>query len=336
MLHSWLDRWDESNARRGDASKALADFVLNAERAFPPAPQASDVAAFNDLSERAAGDPAFFDPPPTRPTDGVESEDGWITFSTSLPSGVERNDTVRAKVTMARESDHALIVFHHWNARARKPLLARYFARRGLTVAEMALPFHLERSRPGASNADDMLSPNLGRTLGSMRQAVLDGRQLVAILKGRGYGTISVLGMSLGSWVAGLVAAHDEAVERAALFLTAGSLADMVWTGRATQHIRASLEGRIDPADLRRAWRPLDLGHHANRLARPGLELLIVLAKRDTVVQPSLSEELVTKLGAAGGRPEVLHLNCGHYSLSLPPYVFRAGRGALGLLKGLP
>ncbi|MGB6229669.1 MAG: hypothetical protein WBF53_06030 [Litorimonas sp.] len=335
MLHSWLDRWDESKARRGDASKAPADFALDAERAFPAAPQAPDIAAFNKLSDRAARDPAFFDPSPG-PTEGVESEDGWIAFNSSLPSGVERNDTVRAKVTEARGSDHALIVFHHWNARARKPRLARYFVRRGITVVEIALPFHLERSRPGAIHANDILSSNLGRTLGSMRQAVLDGRQLVAILRGQGYGKISVLGMSLGSWVAGLVAAHDEAVERAALFLAAGSLADMVWTGRATRHIRTSLEGRIDPTALRRAWRPLDLGHHVDKLARPGLKLLIVLAERDTVVRPSLSEELVTKLDAAGGRPEVMRLNCGHYSLSLPPYVFRAGRGALGLLKGLP
>jgi pimeloyl-ACP methyl ester carboxylesterase len=169
-----------------------------------------------------------------------------------------------------------------------------------------------------------------------MRQAVLDGRQLVAVLKEHGYGKVSVLGMSLGSWVAGLVAAHDRAVERAALFLTAGSLADMVWTGRATRHIRKSLEGKIERADLRRAWGPLDLGLHADKLAREDLDLLIVLAERDTVVLPDLSEDLVAKLNAAGARPEVMRLNCGHYSLSLPPYILRAGFGVSQLLKRGP
>ena len=36
------------------------------------------------------------------------------------------------------------------------------------------MPYHFERSRPGAAHADYMLSANLGRTLQSVRQAVVD------------------------------------------------------------------------------------------------------------------------------------------------------------------
>lgn len=197
----------------------------------------------------------------------------------------------------------------------------------------MALPYHLERSRPGSSHADYMLSPNLGRTLQSMRQAVLDGRAVVRTLRAKGYREVSVLGMSLGSWVAGLVAAHEREVAKAALFLTAGSLADMVWTGRATQHIRAGLDGAIDRGELRRAWALLDLERHAEELARSDLDLQLVLARRDTVVQPELSERLIAALREAGAAPEVLRLNCGHYSLSLPPYIVRAGFSAVRLLR---
>ncbi|MBB4189334.1 esterase/lipase [Sinorhizobium terangae] len=78
-----------------------------------------------------------------------------------------------------------------------------------------------------------MLSSNLGRTIQSVRQAVWDGRKLIRWLKSEDYREVSVLGMSLGSWVAGLIAAHDPGVSKASLFLTAGSLADMVWTGGA-------------------------------------------------------------------------------------------------------
>ena len=332
VFHSWLDKWDARRARRGDASKKATDPVLDAELAFPSSPPVSSIAGFCTLADHAAADPAFFDPPP-EPVDDVEWRDGWIAFPSSLPSGFDRNDTVHAKVTEAKGSDHALVVFHHWNAQSRKPQLARFFARQGVTVVEIAMPFHLERSRPGAANADDILSPNLGRTLRSMRQAVLDGRQLISILRARGYFKVSVLGMSLGSWVAGLVAAHDRAVERAALFLTAGSLADMAWTGRATRHIRESLDGEIERADLRRAWRPLDLSHHAEKLARDDLDLLILLAMRDTVVLSELSEELIAKLRAADATPEVIRLDCGHYTLSLPPYILRAGLSVSRLLK---
>ena len=194
------------------------------------------------------------------------------------------------------------------------------------------MPYHFERIRPNSRHADFMLSPNLGRTIQSMRQAVLDGRTLIRILKHQGYGEISVLGMSLGSWVAGLIAAHDPLVKKAALFLTAGSLADMVWTGRATGHIRASLEAEIGLEDLRRAWGPLDPGNHAGNLARTDLELQLVLAKRDRVILPELSRQLVAKLKDAGAAPGVLELNCGHYSLSLPPYILWAGLSVLRML----
>src|SRR5690606_35300632 len=137
-----------------------------------------------------------------------------------------------AKVTRYGPSERALIIFHHWNASSRQRVLAGWFARLGITVVEVSMPYHFERSRPGAAHADYMLSANLGRTLQSVRQAVVDGRSVVRWLSGSGYREISVLGMSLGSWVAGLVAAHDPAVSRASLFLTADSLADMVWTGR--------------------------------------------------------------------------------------------------------
>ena len=139
--------------------------------------------------------------------------------------------------------------------------------------------------------------------------------------------------MSLGSWVAGLIAAHERTVGAAALFLTAGSLSDMVWTGRATRHIRSIFEGGIDLTELRKAWEPLDLERHADGLARSGLDLKIVLAKRDTVVLPELSKQLVMRLQEAGATPEVLELNCGHYSLSLPPYIARAGSSVVRLLR---
>jgi dienelactone hydrolase len=197
----------------------------------------------------------------------------------------------------------------------------------------MALPYHFERRRPSSRHADHMLSPNLGRTIQSVRQAVLDGRKLIRALKNEGYTDVSVLGMSLGAWVAGLVAAHDPAVRRAALLLSAGSLADMVWTGRATRHIRASLEAEVGFADLRRAWAPLNLENYTDKLARTDLDLQFVFANRDTVVLPEMSRQLVAKLKTVDAAPGILELNCGHCSLSLPPNVIWTGLSILRLLS---
>jgi hypothetical protein len=99
----------------------------------------------------------------------------------------------------------------------------------------------------------------------------------------------------------------------------------MVWTGRATRSIRESLEPVIELIDLRRAWGPLNLENYAHNLARPDLELHVVLAKRDKVVLPEISQGFMQMLKAAGARPNILELNCGHYSLGMPPYILLAG-----------
>lgn len=99
----------------------------------------------------------------------------------------------------------------------------------------------------------------------------------------------------------------------------------MVWTGRATRSIRNSLEPEIEVADLRRAWGAFDLEGNARRLVRPNLDLQVILAKRDKVVLPDLSESLVRSLQNVGAQPKIVRLNCGHYSLGRLPYILVAG-----------
>lgn len=332
MYHSWLDRWDERRARRGEEGKKPTYFVLDAERAFPGAKKITSIEEFCARADQAVADPAFFDEP-SGSDQGFERQDGWLKFSSDISTDIEQNNVVSAKITESGSFDQAMVIFHHWNASSRNRQIANFFSQRGITVVEIAMPYHFERSRPGSVHADYMLSPNLGRTIQSVRQAVLDGRKLIRWLKSEGYREISVLGMSLGSWVAAIVAAHDLAVSKASLFLTAGSLADMVWTGRATRSIRDSLEPEIDLTDLRRAWGPLNLENYGHGLARPDLDLHVVLARRDRVVLPELSERFMQRLKDAGARPNILELNCGHYSLAMPPYILLAGLSLKRLLS---
>jgi dienelactone hydrolase len=332
VYHSWLDRWDEQRARRGEEGKNPTDFVLDAERAFPGAKKITSIEEFYGLADQAVADPTFFDEPGGN-DQGFERQGEWLKFPSDISTDVEENNVVWAKIADCGSFDRVLVIFHHWNAISRNRQIASFFSKRGITVVEIAMPYHFERSRPGSLHADYMLSANLGRTIQSVRQAVLDGRKLIRWLKRESYRDISVLGMSLGSWIAGLVAAHDSVVSKASLFLTAGSLADMVWTGRATRAIRDSLEPGIDLTDLRRAWGPLNLENYAHRLARPDLILHVVLAKRDKVVLPVLSANFMQKLKEAGAKPNILELNCGHYSLAMPPYIFLAGLSLKRLLR---
>lgn len=324
MYHKWLDHWDERRARRGEKGKVATSFVLDAERAFPDAKEIVGLGEFCALADQAVADPTFFDGPIGTDQD-FQRQAEWIKFPSDVSTDVDQNNVVWAKITESGSFDHAMVIFHHWNATARNRQIAKFFSRRGITVFEIAMPYHFERQRPGSLHADYMLSANLGRTVQSVRQGVLDGRKLIRWLKIEGYREISVFGMSLGSWIAGAVAAHDPAVSKASLFLTAGSLADMVWTGRATRSIRDSLEPAIELSDLRRAWGPLNLENYVDRLTRPDLDLHIVLAERDKVVLPELSQRFLRKLKGAGAQPTILELICGHYSLAMPPYILFAG-----------
>ncbi|AVA23903.1 dienelactone hydrolase-related enzyme [Rhizobium sp. NXC24] len=332
MYHSWLDRWDERRARRGEEGKERTALVLDSARAFPGAKKITNLEEFGVLANQAVADPSFFDEP-GRNDQGFQRQDGWLKFPSDMFTDVEENNVVWAKITESGSFDQVMVIFHHWNASGRNRQIANFFSKRDITVVEIAMPYHFERSRPGAAHADYMLSPNLGRTIQSVRQAVWDGRKLIRWLKSQGYREISVLGMSLGSWVAGLIAAHDANVSKASLFLTAGSLADMVWTGRATRSIRESLEPEMKLTDLRRAWAPLNLENYVQNLARPDLALHVVLAKRDKVVLPDLSQRFMQSLKDAGAQPNVLELNCGHYSLAMPPYILLAGLSLKGFLS---
>ena len=332
MYYRWLDRWDERRTRRRDHDKTVTGLELDTDLAFPGARSFGGAEEFYRLAEQAVTDSSSFfglDDALSQ----ASRDDHWLSFPSSIVTETIENNTVRAKLTTAGASKHALVVFYHWNATSRNPQLARFFSWRGFAVFEIAMPYHLERTRPGSSHADYMLSPNLGRTVRSIRQAVVDGRQLIGILRRDGYEKISVLGISLGSWVAGLIAAHEPVVNKASLFLTGGSLADMVWTGSATRHIRASLEDSFDLAQLRQAWAPLDLESYTERLARPGLDLQMVVAGRDRVVLPNLSKHLIERIAHAGAKPTVKWVNCGHYSLSLPTYILGAGISASRFLN---
>lgn len=332
MYHNWLDQWDERRAQRGDEEKKATAFALGADLAFPSAKKVETIDEFCVLADQALADPAFFGGP-VGGDQSFQRQDEWLKFASDISTDIAENNVVCAKITESGSLERALVAFHHWNARSRNNQIARFLSKRGITVVEIAMPYHFERSRPGATHADYMLSPNLGRTIQSVRQAVLDGRKLIRWLKREGYEEISVLGMSLGSWVAGLIAAQEVSVSKASLFLTAGRLADMVWTGRATRSIRESLEGHIELADLRKAWAPLDMENFAYQLARPGLELQIVIAKRDRVVIPKLSRDFIYSLERANVKTDIIQINCGHYSMGIPPFVLLAGWALKKFLK---
>ena len=243
-----------------------------------------------------------------------------LRFRSALTTSQPNNNIVSVKITPALNNrSHAVILFHHWNARTRQSILSKILSLFGLTIFEISLPYHFDRSDPEKDFSEDMLSCDVQKTIHSFDQATSDAIKLISYLNNNKYDTISVLGFSLGSWVAGIVAALDESVTKAALYLGPGSLADMVWSGSATRHIRESLVHNMSPDDLNAYWSPMNLENYSGMLARSDLKIQVGIATHDKVVPIEITRSLSARLIESKANFKSVKYNCGHYSFSLPP-----------------
>ena len=154
----------------------------------------------------------------------------------------------------------------------------------GLDVALAVLPYHGPRtpqgSLPGARFLDD---PR--RTLEAALQAVADLRALASWLRAEGASAVGVAGVSLGGYLAALLASVDGDLDFVASIIPVASFADLMWerAGRRGEHELAAEEG-LDLDLLRRlfslhcplvhrplvaAGRRLVIGGEADRIAPP-------------------------------------------------------------------
>ncbi len=246
-----------------------------------------------------------------------------LTFD-SPSAGDGPNSIARAQVHDSGRRRRAVVLLPYWNAprEACRPFAA-WLARCGVTCVQFSLPYHDERRTVGVGFARELACENLGLTIRSNRQAVLDARACLTWLEQEGYQRIGIVGVSIGASIASIVAAIDARVRAAALLLMADDFADVVWTGSATRHVRQSLERAFTRADVRAAWSIISPAQHAARLSARRTRLLIVSGALDTVFLPALSCTYVERLRALGLNPTWIRYGCGHYTLGLP---FYAGR----------
>ena len=253
---------------------------------------------------------------------GVSFDGIRLTFDSPLPS---RDVEVRRASARLFESPgaegRAIVVVPQWNADENSMVQAcKILNRCGLSALRMTLPYHEERRPSHMVRADAMVSPVLGLTLQSVRRAVIEVRLAVQWLRQRGYRHVGLLGTSLGSCIGFLALAHEEGLDAAAFNHVAGEFADVVWSGLATRHVRASLDRHIDLETLRRCWAPISPARFAKRLVERQPKILIVSGAYDPVFLPAHSQSLVDALREADVDFRRVVLPCGHYTLGRPPF----------------
>lgn len=199
-----------------------------------------------------------------------------------------------------------VIMLHGWNGencyQLLFPLLAHQCRRNGISLLSFLFPCHGKRRAPSGPG-NDLISPDLSAMIHSTHQAIADAQALIGWLHQQGCGPIGIWGISLGAWLAGLLACNDDRVSFAVL------MSPVVRMDRAIEElefcapIRRSLAGREAP------FQGLNLTDQQPLMARQNL--LLVEGRHDLFAPRQWVEEL----WEAWGRPPIERFDHGHISI---------------------
>ncbi|MBN2243396.1 MAG: abhydrolase domain-containing 18 [Acidobacteria bacterium] len=244
-----------------------------------------------------------------------------LTFTSPVRSPYPKNNTVHALYFPVQSGGRAVVVLPQWNSDLRgHQALCRMLNYFGLSALRVSLPYHDLRMPDELERADYMLSPNLGRTLQAVRQAVIDARAALDWLQGQGYTRFAILGTSLGSCAALIVMAHDSRLSLSVQNHVSPYFADVVWEGISTQHVRRGLEGNVTLEELRDIWMPISPKAYFKRLEGTGQRSLLVHALYDYSFLPRLSRDVLQDYRKYDIPNETCALRCGHYTSGVFPF----------------
>ena len=282
------------------------------------------VASEHDFSLHES-EPQAAETAPANGTDKIAPQ--ILTWPSSVATPSSENNTAYATYFPHENHRAAVIVLPHWNAKAGTYFdLCRFFNKVGHSALRLTLPYHEERTPPELERADYLVAPNVGRSLQSIRQSVADTRACVAWLKQQGYDKVGVVGTSIGSCVAFLAFVHDPLIDAAVFNHVSGYMADVVWHGLSTYHVRDGFGDNIDLDELREYWLPVSPMAYMEKLAaqKPRPQRYIY-----TLYDLSFPVELSRDTMRALRRHKIKHsrstIPCGHYTLGEKPWVYLDG-----------
>jgi len=249
----------------------------------------------------------------------------YLRFTSPVRSPYAENNLVNARWFPAR-GRRAVVLLPHWNADAvAYTSLCRVLNWLGIAVLRMSMPYHDIRMPAETSRADFAVSANIGRTLDAVRQGVVDVRCCLDWLEQQGYNRLGIVGTSLGSCYAFIATAHDPRIRAAAFNHASTYVADVVWHGQSTRHIREGIEQQIDLDRLRKLWLAVSPIVYFDKFARHRRKSLIVYAKYDLTFLPEFSRDAVAEFERHRLDHKVVVLPCGHYTTGETPYKYMDG-----------
>jgi dienelactone hydrolase len=263
---------------------------------------------------------------------GESPQAPYLRFTSAVRTPYPENDQVNARWYPAAQSSstakkQAILVMPQWNADAiSHNALCTLFNRFGISALRLSKPFHDIRRPAELERSDYAVSANVGRTIASCRQAVVDIRSCLDWLESQGYTQLGVLGTSLGSCYAFIAAAQDPRLRICAFNYASTWFGDVVWTGQSTRHVRAAFEdANLTQSDVRKVFLGISPMAYMQRFAAHPKRVLVVHATYDLTFLPEFALDVLENFKRLGVDYVSKVLPCGHYTTGETPYKYIDG-----------
>jgi hypothetical protein len=330
-----MDRWETDLCFRSN-DRVVRPFELGLEWSanwLPgrgPAHSLEDLIALNQ--EIISRSQEFFGY--EKPQDFKLDED-WLSFTSPVDTPVPENNIVRARWFPTKGAGRkAVVLLPHWNSKLpQHNALCAGLQRLGISTLRLSLPYHDGRMPGHLTRADYAVSANVCRTIDATRQAVIDTRACFDWLQQQGYRDLGIVGTSLGSCYAFLAAAHDPRIRVNVFNHCSTYVADVVWEGLSTRHIRQSLENSIDLPTLRKLWLCASPPSYWHLFTEKKQRSKFIYTRYDTTFPVHLSQQVIQGARKSNWDHSVAVLPCGHYTLGAFPFKYLAGYEICSFVK---
>lgn len=324
MFGRWMHAREIAHTKRDD-NRVVRPFAWGVEFIRDRVNGDDPRAIFREHTDAAMTDSdTFFSLPQI---DDFQLEGDHLTWASAIRTPSPENNIVHARLfTPKRERKNkpraGIVVLPQWNAQPDSHVEAcRIFNGLGMTALRLTLPYHEERRPSDIERAEHLVSSNIGRTIQSMRQAVLDTRAAVRWMRGQGIERIGILGTSIGSCTAFLAFAHEPLLDVGVFNHVSGYFADVVWKGISTQHVKQGIETHLTLEELREFWKPISpvpfIPRLLNMKPRP---MRFIAARYDLTFPIDLSRQVIAEVKSLGIDLDVVWLPCGHYTTAEMPW----------------
>ena len=265
----------------------------------------------------------------------LDAETNWLQFDSPVKTPYWENNRVHALWFPAKgNSRRAVVVLPHWNSKLpQQNALCAGLARLGISALRLSLPYHDARMPAELSRADYAVSANICRTIDATRQAVIDSRACFDWLQQKGFDRLGMIGTSLGSCYAFLAAAHDDRIKTSVFNHCSTYVADVVWEGLSTRHIRAGMEGSISLEQLRKYWMCISPPSYYDLFTARKSRSKFIYTRYDTTFPVHLSRQVIEGARKLKWNHDVSILPCGHYTMGEFPFKFVTGYEICSFLK---